>query len=113
MKVMTKDFRDVKRGWIVGTVVKRFGTRVYLVKINSTGLVWKRHHDQLVVRKVRWEEEESGGSEKSDLGPLSEVDYSGFNSPDFCRSPKPWETVTPRAKSTPLPEVSHIRRMAQ
>lgn len=90
-KVLTRDLRSDKNKWILGEIYKRLGNRIYLVKIMSTGQIWKRHHDQISERKVRWGESDRS-DDLLDLGPLSDVDLTKYpNSSDFCRSPTPWE----------------------
>lgn len=90
-KVLTRDLRSDNNKWILGKIFKRLGNRIYLVKIMSTGQIWKRHHDQISERKVRWGESDRS-DDLLDLGPLSDVDMTKFpNSSNFCRSPPPWE----------------------
>lgn len=103
-KVLTKDFRNNKNKWILGTVIQRLGSRIYMVKIKSTGQIWKRHHDQLTERKVNWGE--SDNSDKVlDFGPLSEVDLTNPNSHVFSRSHSPWrERLRPRGPRPRYPK---------
>lgn len=98
-KVLTKDFRNKKNNWILGTIIKRLGSRTYMVRIHSTGQVWKRHHDQLSDRKVRWGESDYSDN-LLDFGPLSDVDRTIANPPVLCRSQPPWEG---RLRSRPQP----------
>ncbi|XP_054711181.1 uncharacterized protein K02A2.6-like [Uloborus diversus] len=45
--VMVRNYRDRNEKWVEALVLDKIGYSVYLCKIKETGVVWKRHIDQI------------------------------------------------------------------
>lgn len=90
-KVMAKDFRSDQNKWRRGEIIKKIGTRVYLVKMRNSDQVWKRHADQLIEKSVRWEDEATLPEKQGQGGGLSGVSVQSLSdSVSFSNPMNPW-----------------------
>lgn len=50
--VLAKGYLYVKPVWIIGTIIRKAGNTIYYVKVRGSGMVWKRHANQLLKYNV-------------------------------------------------------------